>query len=104
MDRVVTKAPLFRKSAGSRPLVLTVESLTRRSRPMDAARLASVLGGSRWLVRAWKRIGLRTLAVSRALRSAIDAALSLPRKAYAKANLAIARARVFRSVSMSFRF
>ncbi len=84
--------------------MLSVESLNRRSGPIDAARVASVLGGSRWLARVWKRIALGTLAVARVARRAIDAALSLPRKVYARANLAVARAGVFRSVSMSFRF
>ena len=104
MERVVTPASLLRKPAAGRPLVLAVESLIRRSRPMDATRAASVLGGSSWLVRVWKRMALRTRAVSRAVQNAIDAALSLPKTAYAKASLAIARAGVFRSVSMSFRF
>lgn len=105
MNDGTANAPLSRKSAGGRPLVLTVEPLARRSRPLDAARAASVLGGSHWFARVWKRIATRSLAVARAARRAIDAALSLPRKVYARANLAfIASAGVFRSASMSFKF
>jgi hypothetical protein len=105
MNGDTSKASLSRKSAGDRPLVLTVEPLARRSRPLDAARAASVLGGGCWFARVWKRMALGTLAVARAARRAIDAALRLPRKVYARAHLAvIASAGVFRSASMSFKF
>ncbi len=105
MNVDASKASHSRKSAGGRPLVLTVEPLVRRSRPLDAARAALVLGGGRWFARVWKRIALGTIAVARAVRRAIDAALILPRKVYARAHLAvIASAGVFRSASMSFKF
>ena len=104
MERVITRTANIRKVAGARPLVLAIEPLARRSGPLDAARTAAYLGGSRWLARVWKRVALRTLSVSRAERCAMDAALSLPRKVYARAILVIARAGVFRSVSMSFKF
>lgn len=94
----------FRKSAGDRPLVLTVERLARRGGSIDVARTASYLGGSSWLVRVWKRNALRAPAVLSAARRVIDAALSLPRKVYARLNLVIVWAGVFRSVSMSFQF
>lgn len=90
--------------AGGNKQVLTIETLAQRAEPLDSLRAAAILGGGSWLLRVWKRIAARGPAVSWTVRRAVDAATRLPRMMYARVNLSGARAGVFRSVSMAFRF
>ena len=88
-------------TAGSR-LVLSVERLRRRDQGPNSDRVASILGGATWLVRAWRRIERSAALKQRCRAFIVDA-----RRHETPFRLGLVHARrvdVFHAPSMAFRF
>ena len=83
-------------------LVLSVERLRRRDHGANGDRVASILGGAGWLVRAWKRIE-RSAALKR-LRRVSSTHARRPGNPLRLGVVHTRRVDVFHAPSMAFRF